>query len=143
MIGEILLEDGVLSSENLQEALDYQKKHGGLIGQVLISLGYISEEKLVAAICRQLQVPYLPLLNYSIDMDVVKKFEEDVCRRHMFIAIDEDEKRIFVAISDPLNSYAIEEIEKQTKNQIQLFVSTTHEIVQMLDLAFSTGKTKG
>ena len=141
-LGEILIEDGVLTKENLEEALHQQKKEGGLIGQILIRLGYISEENLVAAIGKQLQIPYLPLSNYSINIEATQAFGEDFCRKNMMLAFDRDDKRIYLALADPLNDTAIGEVQKKTNLKAQVFISTGSEIFSMLDLAFRTSLIK-
>ena len=140
-IGEILVEDGVISPEHISEALEHQKKEGGMIGQILIKLGYLSEETLLAALGKQLNIPYIPLMNYSINLDAVKRFPEEFLRKNLLLIFDEDEKRSFVAMSDPLNMMALDEIEKQTKLKLQVFISTPTEIMNVIDMAFSSGSS--
>lgn len=136
-LGEILVENGCLAPENLEEALQHQKKEGGMIGQILIRLGYLTEESLIAAIGKQLQIPYIPLSNYSINMDAAVQFGEELCRRYMLVVFDQDEKKIYIATADPLNEAAFEEIQKKTKLKTQLFIATPSELFSMLDVIFS------
>ena len=138
LLGELLIEDGVLSRENLTEALGHQKTHGGLIGQILIRLGYVSEEDLIAALARQLSIPYITLANYSTNVNTAVRFNEEFCRRNLLVAFDEDDRHIFISMADPLNSPALEEIEKQSQLRSQVFISTPSEILNMLDLVFSS-----
>ena len=132
-IGELLIEDGALSREQLNEALEVQKKHGGLIGQILISHGYITEENLTAALGRQLDIPYLSVAHYALNLDAVGLMHDDFCRRNFLLIFDQDDHRVFVAIADPLNHIALQEIEKQVKKQQQIFISTPTEIITALD----------
>lgn len=141
-LGEILIEDGILTKENLEEALNHQKKEGGVIGQILITLGYISEEALVAALGKQLKIPYLPLANYSLNADAVQQFNDEFCKRNILIAFDQDDKHVYVAMGDPLNESVIEEIEKKTQRQAQVFLSTSTEILDMLNLMSNTSNLK-
>jgi hypothetical protein len=136
-LGEILVEDGCLTIESLDEALQHQKKEGGMIGQILIRLGYITEESLIAAVGKQLHVPYIPLSHYSINSEAALQFPEDFCRRHLAVVFDIDEKKIYVATADPLNETALEEIQKKSKLKVQLFISTPSELFSMLDVIFS------
>lgn len=136
-IGEILIENGDLTKESLDEALLHQKKEGGMIGQILIRLGYITEENLVAALSKQLDFPYLPLQNYSVNLDVVRSMGHDFCKQNMTIAFDQDDKYIFVATADPLNHTAIEHLVKHNRHPAQVFISTPTEITNVLDLAFA------
>jgi type IV pilus assembly protein PilB len=141
-LGEILIEDGSLTQDNLDEALTHQKKEGGMIGQILIKLGYISEENLIAAIGKQLRIPYIPLSHYSINADAVRLISEEICRRNLILAFDVDDKRIFLALGDPLQEEAVEEISKRLKLKPQIFVSTPSEIYSMLDVLFSSQSKK-
>ncbi len=137
-LGEILIEDGVLSKENLDEALNQQKKEGGLIGQLLIRLGYISEEDLIAAVGRQLRVPYIALANYSVNPDSCRLLTEEFCRKNQLMAIDHNDRQIVIATGDPLNETAVDDTEKKTGLKPQVFLSTPTEIMSMLDLVFTT-----
>lgn len=141
-LGEILVESEVLSPQNLEEALVHQKKEGGLIGQILIRLGYVAEEDVAAALSRQLGIPYLMLANYSINLEAAQKFDEEFCRKNFVIVFDEAEKKVFAAVGDPLNEAALEEIEKRTGLKLQLFLSTPSEIFNMLELVFSANAKK-
>ncbi len=141
-LGEILVESEILAPEHLDEALQHQRKEGGLIGQILIRLGYISEDDLVAALSRQLHIPYLPLANYSVNMEAVHILDEEFCRRNMAIIFDQDEKRTFMAMADPLNDTTIEEVGKRIRLKLQVFISTPTEIFNMLELAFSSNAKK-
>ena len=103
-IGEILIEEGLLSKENLEEALNHQKKEGGLIGQLLLRLGYISEPQLIAALGKQLSIPYLPLENYSLNTEALENFDEEFLRRNVMTVFDQDEKHVLDRKSTRLNS---------------------------------------
>lgn len=142
-LGEILIEDGILSPENLEEALNQQKKEGGIIGQILIRHGYISEEDLVAAVAKQLKVPYLPLANYSINADTVRLLTKEFCVRNQVILFDQTDKYIFVAMGDPLNDAAVEEIQKKFGLVPQIFISTPTEVLSMLDILFAGSANPG
>lgn len=136
-LGEILVEDGCLTPESLEEALHHQKKEGGMIGQILIRLGYITEESLIAAVGKQLHIPYIPLSHYSINSEAALQFSEEFCRRNMVLAFDQDDKKIYVAAADPLNENAFEEMQKKTSLKMQLFISTPSELFSMVDVIFS------
>ena len=108
-----------------------------MIGQILIRLGYISEEGLIAALGSQLKIPYLPLQNYSINPEVAHGFDAEFCRQNSVIPFDADSRHIFIAISDPLNETAIQEMEKKSGLKAQVFISTPTEIFNILDLIYS------
>lgn len=140
-LGEMLLEDGCLSVEQLNEALAIQKKDGGLIGQILVKSGFISEDTLIAAVGKQLNIPYLPLAQYSINMEAAQSWSEEFCRKHMTIIFEQDDKKIYVALADPLNDTAVDEIHKKNlKMKVQVFITTPTELLTLLDVVFKPQK---
>ncbi len=141
-LGELLIEAGVLTKDALEQALAYQKKEGGLIGQILLSRGLITEQSLTAALAQQLKVPFLSLEVYSVNPDAMNSLEEDFCRDHHVIAFDRDEKRISLALADPLDDATIDEVEKKTSLKAQVFISTPTEVSNALDLFFSSSPKK-
>lgn len=131
-IGEVLLERGVITRTKLEEALTYQKAHGGLLGQVLIRLGYTTEEEIALALTAQYGFPYLPLDNYEIDGGLTALIPEGVARQYCLIPIDRIGNALTLVMADPSNVKAIEEIELLTKCIVQTFVSTPTEIEQAI-----------
>lgn len=131
-IGEILTEDGLLSQVQLQEALDYQKEKGGLIGRILVDKKFVSEEDLISALGRQYKMPYIPLKNYAINPDMAEILKADFCHENLLVAFDCDHKRIYVAVADPMNEAAIEKIKNMTGRIPQVFLSRISEILNAI-----------
>lgn len=131
-IGEILIEDGLLSKPQLEEALDYQKEKGGLLGKILIEKKFVDEESLVSALGKQFKVPYIPLKNYSINPDMADMLKADFCHENLAVAFDCDHKKIYVAVADPMNDAAIEKIKTQTGRTPQVFLSRISEILNAI-----------
>ena len=132
-IGDILLERGVINRKELDKAVVHQKEHGGLMGQVLIQLGFVTEDEVALALTAQYGFPYLPLNNYEIDGELTALIPEDVARKYCLIAIDRIGNALTVAMADPSNLQAIEEIELLTKCVVQTFVSTPTAISAAID----------
>ncbi|MCI0558503.1 MAG: hypothetical protein MN733_08415 [Nitrososphaera sp.] len=127
-IGEVLLERGLIDRKKLEEALAYQKEHGGLMGQVLIKLGHVSEEDVALALTAQYGFPYLPLDNYEIDSSLTELIPEQTAREYCVIPIDRIGNALTLAMADPSNVKAIEAIEMLTRCVVQAFVSTPSDI---------------
>lgn len=127
-LGEILLERSLINAKQLQEALEIQKSKGGLIGEILVSLGFVREEDIAKALTTQFGLPYLPLSNYEIDPEVIKLVPENVARQYNLIPLDKIADTLTITVSNPLNIQAIEDIEFLTNCNIQIFVSTMSEI---------------
>ncbi|MBP6943725.1 MAG: hypothetical protein KBB79_02450 [Candidatus Omnitrophica bacterium] len=132
-IGQLLLEKGVIKQAQLDEPLKVQKEKGGLLGQILASLGYVTEEQIAQAITVQYGFPYLPLSNYDMDEAAIKMVPENVARQYCLIPIDKIGNTVTIAMADPLNTQAIEDIELVTNCSIQIFVSTATDIKQSIE----------
>ena len=140
-LGEVLLERGVITRAELERALAHQKERGGLIGHALIHLGFITEEEVALALTAQYGFPYLPLDNYEIDASVTTIIPEAVARRHCLIPIDRIGNALTLAMADPSNMKAIEEVELLTKCVVQTFVSTPSNINQAIDKYYKSTDT--
>ena len=127
-LGELLIERGVINRDQLEMALNYQKEKGGLFGEVLVSLKFASEEDIAQALTSQYGFPYLPLANYEIDQDVINSVPENVCRQFCLVPIDKIGKSLTLAMADPLNVQAVEDVELITGCVVQTFVSTATDI---------------
>ncbi|HRZ39757.1 MAG TPA: hypothetical protein P5246_02000 [Candidatus Omnitrophota bacterium] len=131
-LGELLVERGVINQEQVAMAMAHQKDHGGLFGAILVELKFATEEDIAQALTCQYGFPYLPLSNYEIDQEVLDSVPQDVCQRFCLIPIDKIGKSLTLAMSDPLNIAAIEDVELLTGCAVQTFVSTAADIKEAL-----------
>ena len=127
-LGEILLERGVISRAQLEAILVYQKEKDLLFGEALVQMKVGTEEDVVQALTCQYGFPYLPLGNYEIAPEVVATVPVNICRQHCLIPIDKIGRSLTLAMSNPLNAQALEDVEKMTSCSVQIFVSTATEI---------------
>ena len=142
-IGEVLLERGIIDRKKLEQALVYQKEHGGLMGQVLIKLGFTTEEEVALALTAQYGFPYLPLDNYELDGGLTAVIPEEVARQYCLIPIDRIGNALTLAMSDPSNVKAIEEVELLTKCVVQTFVSTPSDILKAIEKYYKAQSNHG
>jgi type IV pilus assembly protein PilB len=131
-IGEILIEDGLLSKAQLEEALAFQKEKGGLIGRILVEKKFVDEESLIGALGKQFKVPYIPLKNYAINPDMAGMLSAEFCHENTVVAFDCDAKKVYVAVADPLNDAAIEKIRALTGRIPQVFLAKISEILNAI-----------
>lgn len=131
-IGEILIEDGLLSKAQLEEALAYQKEKGGLIGKILVEKKFIDEESLLSSLGKQFKVPYIPLKNYAINPEMAAMLKADFCHENMLVAFDCEPKKVYVAVADPMNDAAIEKIRTLTGRIPQVFLAKIAEILNAI-----------
>jgi len=127
-LGAILVERGVLSRAKLEEVLVFQKEKGILFGEALVQMKLGSEEEVVQALTCQYGFPYLPLANYEITPEVVATVPLTVCRQYCLVPIDKIGRSLTLAMANPLNVQALEDVEKITGCLVQAFVSTATEI---------------
>ena len=127
-LGELLLGISLITREQLEQALALQKTKGGLLGQILVDLGYVSEDQIAQALTAQYGFPYLPLRNYDVDVEVLKLIPENVARQYCLIPVDLIGQTITIAMANPLNTQAIEDVELMTKCKVQAFVSTASDV---------------
>lgn len=132
-IGQLLLEKEIINRSQLDEALKIQREKGGLLGQILAGLGYVTEEQIAQAITVQYGFPYLPLSNYELDEEAILLVPENVSRQYCLVPIDKIGNTITIAMADPLNGQAIEDIELLTGSMVQIFVSTVTDIKAAID----------
>lgn len=127
-LGELLIERGIINHHQLEKALALQKDKGGLIGELLVGLGFASEEDIAQALTAQYGFPYLPLNNYEINSEILEIIPGRVARQYLLIPVDKLGNNLTLAMSNPLNSQAIEDIELLSGSNVQIFVSTSSDI---------------
>ena len=127
-LGQILMERGVIDNSQLEQALKAQKQGGELIGEIIVKMGFAKEEDIAHCLSLQFSYPFLPLENYDISPEVTKIVPKNICRRYSLIPIDKIGSTLTVAMANPLNIQAIEDLEDMTQCDIQIFVSTPSDI---------------
>ena len=127
-LGEILIERGIINRAQLEEALKVQKEKSLLFGEALVELKFTTEEQIVQALTAQYGFPYLPLSNYEIAPDVLSSVPVNVCKKYCLVPIDRIGKSLTLAMANPLNLSALEDVELITSCTVQAFVSTSTDI---------------
>ncbi|MCM8799353.1 MAG: hypothetical protein NC900_01295 [Candidatus Omnitrophica bacterium] len=132
-LGELLVERKVITPQQLEKAIALQKEKGGLIGEILVELGFAKEEDIAQALTAQYGFPYLPLSNYEINPEIIKLVPLRVAKQYLLIPIDKIGNNITLAMSNPLNTQAIEDVEILTGCSVQTFVSTSTDIKKAIE----------
>ena len=109
-IGDLLVQNEVITDQQLQTALKEQKNTGRKLGRTLIDLGYVDEDSLLNILSRQLEVPFVQLRNYQFDQNLVKKLPEAQARRFRSIVLAEQGGELLVGMADPLDIFAYDEL---------------------------------
>ncbi len=128
----VLMEMGIINQEQIVQANEMEKKEGSFFTQNIIKLGFLGAEDLVSIMVTQFGFPYLQLENYEIDPEIVKLVPQNVAQKFSLVAIDKIGNILTIAMADPLNAKAQDEIRKITGLNVETFISTFSEIESAL-----------
>ncbi len=137
MLGEMLIAEGVLSKEQLQSALDEQRRHGGRIGRILKTLNFVTEEDIIKVLGRQMGIQHVLLASVIVDPDVVKILPETLARRYQCLPLYKNDQVLTLAMIDPLNVFAIDDIRRATGVEIQPVVTSEADLLKAIDRYYS------
>lgn len=136
-IGEILLENGLVTKDQLEEALKTQKRQGGLLGVILVESGFLKEEDLAFALARQFNYPFLSLEHVTANRNLIREIDLELMTKYCFFPIEKMQGIMVVAMADPSDEMAIKEIEEKTSARVLAFVSGVKQIEDQLRRAFN------
>ena len=121
---EILINNKLLTQEQLNTALEVQKKKGGRISDIIVELKFIQEHDLISALSAGLGLPLIDLKRFKVEPEVVKTLPVDVARQYQILAIAKMSDTITLAMADPLNIFAIDHVKSLTGYKINPIISS-------------------
>lgn len=128
-LGDILVESGYVTQEQIEEAIAYQKTHRDVrIGTALIHLGFLDEPGLLEALGKRLNYPVVDLSSIDVQVGAVERIPRALCEKYRMIAVEEKEGTLLLAVNDPLNFYGIEDIRQVTGMQLKICLSGQQDI---------------
>jgi type IV pilus assembly protein PilB len=131
-LGQILVEQGLIDEEQLERALEEHRRTPKSLGRVLIDMGLIKENDLVRALSEQVGLEFVDLSDFPVDASSVALLPENLARRYRAIPIGERDDRLLVAMSDPANVYALDDIRAITNRDVQPVVATAADVEQAI-----------
>jgi type IV pilus assembly protein PilB len=131
-LGEVLLDEGLITYEQLEEALSVQTGTGKGLGRILIDLGFIAEPDLVAALAKQIGLPFIDLAEYPVDPAAASLISDTLAKRYSALPIGYEDSKLVVAMSDPANVFALDDIRTVTGLEIKPVVSTRSDITNAI-----------
>jgi type IV pilus assembly protein PilB len=129
---EILTANKILTTEQLKHALEIQRQKGGRLSNILVSLKFVNEKDLMLALSKSLHIPPINLARLKIKPEVVKVIPEHVARHYQLVPISKIGDNLTVAVSDPLNIFALDDIHALTNYKIKSVLSTEDEIKEAI-----------
>lgn len=136
-LGQILLDDGKVTLSDLENAVAIQKSEGKKVAQVLVEKEIVSEEAMVDAISKEIGVEKVDLSEVKIDKRVFKLVSQNLCKKYSLIPFEIEGKKIKVALSDPLNIFAIDDVRIATGMRVETYIATKSQIIKTIEVNYS------
>jgi len=132
-LGGILMSEGLVTPEQITEALEIQKDTGKMLGMVLVELGYITEYDLAKSLATQFQFPYINPNSYSVDRSVLDLLPTEMLYKYIFVPLDRFGNLLIVAMAGILPEDVVHEIKKLTGCDLRIYISTARDVKAMLE----------
>jgi type IV pilus assembly protein PilB len=138
-LGELLVREKLLSLQQLRQAQEEQRKTGTNLGQVLTKLGYLSDGEIAEFLSAQYHVPVVQLDEHDFDPEITKLVSRDVCEKQKIIPLFRSGSALVVAMADPTNLHAIDDIKFLTGSNVEPRVASEGSILAAIERAYSIG----
>jgi type IV pilus assembly protein PilB len=139
-IADALVEDGLLSAKQIEELLEQQKREGARLIKLILDKAYVSEQDLAVSMGRVLNVPPINLARINIPSDVLDLLPQDTLQNHKVIPVSRLENKLFLAMADPLNVLALDDVRRITKMEIAPLIASEKGLADKLN-AISAAKS--
>src|SRR4051812_2313194 len=131
-LGEILVRENLISAQQLREALDYQRQHGGRLGYNLAKLGLVSDDMITAVLSRQYGIPSVNLDLFDIDESVIRLIPQEVAQKYSVLPLSRVGATLTLAMVDPTNVFAMDDIKFMTGLNIEPVVVAEASVQQAI-----------
>src|SRR5262245_3478625 len=131
-LGEILVRENLISPQNLREALDYQREHGGRLGFNLVKLGLVSDDMITAVLSRQYGIPSVNLDLFNIEPAVLRLIPQEVAQKHCVLPLSRVGATLTLAMVDPTNVFAMDDVKFMTGLNVEPVVVAEGSIQQAI-----------
>ncbi|MHC1749923.1 MAG: GspE/PulE family protein [Cellulosilyticaceae bacterium] len=138
--GDLLVETGLITPEDLKEVLQVQKKTGQRIGEIIVEKGLLTENEILEVLSFQLGIPQVDLTGYIVDPTIANIVPESVAKKYVLIAIGRDNTNLRVVFSDPANILAMEDLQITTHMNIIPFIAIAKDIQAAIGKVYASSK---
>ena len=135
-LGDLLVQEKLISPEQLQLSLESQKRSGRKLGRVLVDSAYVTEEQISEALAKQLNIPFINLKYYNVNLEIVRRLPENQARRFRAVALEERNGVLLVGMTDPTDLASFDEITRLLKRDIDLAVVTEGQLLEVIDRVY-------
>ena len=141
-IGDLLVSEGLLTFEQLDTALDEQKRSGSKLGEVVVRLGFVTQDQINQLLCEQLDIEFVNLRKIDINDAAVKLVPEATARKYLLLPFNNEGNVLYVAMENPMDILAMDDIEIITNMTVQPFLANASDINTVIDKYYGHDKTK-
>ncbi|WP_339674155.1 GspE/PulE family protein [Dasania marina] len=135
-LGDLLISKGLISDQQLGDALASQKTSGKKLGRALIDLGFIEEDAMLNLLSQQLAVPFIQLRNYDFNFDLTARLPETYARRYRAVVLKEQDGNILIGMADPTDIFGFDELSRIVQQPLDLAVVRESELLDSLDILY-------
>lgn len=132
-LGQRLVKAKIITEKQLADALEVHRAAGQPIGKVLIDLGYASQGQILAVLAQQMKIPYIDFETQKVNPNAITAAPEELARRYTVIPVDIEEDKLLVAMADPRNVLAIDDLRIVTGYEIKVAIATREDILAAID----------
>ena len=132
-LGEMLQKAGLITQEQLAEALEAQKKNGGKVGYNLIKLGFVEEDDITRLLSEQYGVPSINLRHFTVDESVIKLIPSEVAQKYLVLPVNRTGATLTIALADPTNVFAMDDIKFMTGYNVEPVVASELALKEAID----------
>jgi type IV pilus assembly protein PilB len=138
-LGEILLKESLITQDQLDKALEFQRSNGGKLGSCLTKMGYITDDDITGVLSRQYGVPSINLKYYEIDPTVIKLIPQDTALRYQVVPLSRVGSVLTIAMTDPTNVFAMDDIKFMTGFNVEPVVASESAIAEAIGRFYGGG----
>jgi type IV pilus assembly protein PilB len=142
-IGELLLKEKRITSEQLQQALDHQKANGGKLGFNFVKLGIVKDEDITALLSKQYGVPSINLSQFEIDVAIVRLIPADTAQKYQVVPLSRAGATLTIAMTDPTNVFAMDDIKFMTGYNVEPVVASETAVIEAIQKYYPQGAKGG
>src|ERR1051325_9001494 len=139
-LGEILVRENLLSAQQLRDALDYQRNHGGRLGFNLVKMGLVSDDMITAVLSRQYGVPSVNLELFDIEPSVIRLIPQEVAQKYSVLPLSRVGASLTLAMVDPTNVFAMDDIKFMTGLNIEPVVVSEASVQEAISKYYGSSR---
>src|SRR5258706_291046 len=142
-LGEILVKESLITQDQLQKALEFQRANGGKLGSCLTKLGYITDDDITGVLSRQYGVPSINLKYYEIDPNVIRLIPQDTALRYQVVPLSRVGSVLTIAMTDPTNVFAMDDVKFMTGFNVEPVVASESAIADAISRFYGGAHANG